>query len=139
MSTIFFYGLFMDEALLAQKGLHPTTLGRAVLPEFRIHIGDRATLVPSAGSRAYGVVMQLAADEVRSLYSDPSVSEYEPVAVRVRFLDTDETVDADCYNLPPRTAHAGANPVYAVQLSELVQALGFDSGYADEIAEFAVG
>ncbi len=83
--------------------------------------------------------MQLAAEEIRSLYSDPSVSEYEPVAVRVRFLGTDETVEADCYNLPPRTAHAGANPAYAVQLSELVQALGFDSGYVDEIAGFSVG
>ena len=139
MSTVFFYGLFMDETLLAQKGLHPTVHGKAVLPEFRIHIGNRATLVPSAASRAYGVVMQLADDEVRSLYSDPSVSEYEPVAVRVQYLDTDEAVEADCYNLPPRTAHAGANPAYAVQLSELVQALVFDSGYADEIAEFAVG
>jgi hypothetical protein len=139
MRTIFFYGLFMDEALLAQKGLHPTTLGRAVLPEFRIHIGDRATLVPSAGSRAYGVVMQLAADEVRSLYSEPSVSEYEPVAVRVRFLDSAGTVDADCYNVPPPSGHAGANPAYVVQLSELVRELGFDSGYADEIAEFAAG
>ncbi len=139
MSTIFFYGLFMDEALLAGKGLHPTTLGRAVLPEFRIHIGERATLVPSAGSRAYGVVMQFAAEEVCSLYSDPSVNEYEPVAVRVRFLDTDETVNADCYNLPPRTGHAGANPSYAVQLSELVRTLGFNSGYADEIAAIALG
>lgn len=139
MSTIFFYGLFMDEALLAEMGFRPTTLGRAVLPGFRIHVGDRATLVPSDGSRAYGVVMQLADDEVRSLYSDPSVSEYEPVAVRVRFLGTDEVFEADCYNLPPRIAQAGANPAYAVQLSELVRGLGFDSDYADEIAEFADG
>lgn len=139
MSTIFFYGLFMDEALLVRKGLHPTTLGRAVLPGFRIHIGDRATLMPSASSRAYGVVMQLAADEVRALYSDPSVGEYRPVAVRVRLLDTDEAVEADCYNLPPQIAQAGASPAYAVELSELVQGLGFDSDYADEIAAFADG
>ena len=139
MNTIFFYGLFMDEALLIDKGLHPTIIGRAVLPDFRIHIGDRATLVPSAGSRAYGVVMQLAADEARSLYSDPSVSEYEPVAVRVRLLDSDETVDADCYNLPPQTGQAGANPAYATQLFELVQVLGFAADYADEIAQFATG
>jgi hypothetical protein len=137
MSRIFFYGLFMDEALLVRKGLHPTTLGRAVLPGFRIHIGDRATLVPTDRSRAYGVVMQLAAGEVRALYSDPSVSEYQPVAVRARFLDTGKTVEADCYNLPPRIVRAGANPAYAVQLSELVRALAFDADYADEIAGLA--
>lgn len=139
MSTIFFYGLFMDETLLVEKGLRPTPVGKAVLPDFRIHIGERATLLPSPGSRAYGIVMRLTADEARALYADPSVREYEPVEVRVRLLDTDEIVDADCYNLPARTALTGANPAYARQLSDLVKALGFDSGYADEIAGFAVG
>ena len=81
--------------------------------------------------------MQLTAGEVRALYSDPSVGEYQPVAVRARFLDTDKTVEADCYNLPPRIAQAGTNPAYAVQLSELVRALAFDADYADEIAGFA--
>ena len=137
MNTIFFYGLFMDEALLTGKGFHPTTIGKAVLPDYRIHIGDRATLVPSAGHVAYGVVMQLIDDEARSLYSDPSVREYEPVAVRVRLLNGDESVDADCYNLPPQSAQSGANPAYAVQLAELVRALGFDTNYADEITRFA--
>ena len=55
----------------------------------------------------------------------------------VELLDTHELVEAHCYNLPQQFALAGANPSYAAKLSELVQALGFDSEYAEEIANFA--
>jgi hypothetical protein len=53
VSKIFFYGLFMDRTLLVEKGFHPETIGLAVLSDYRIHIGERATLLPSASSRAY--------------------------------------------------------------------------------------
>ena len=75
MSKIFFYGLFMDRSLLTEKGLHPEIIGSAVLPDYRIHIGKRATLLRSASSRAYGIVMELADQEARALYSEPSVRE----------------------------------------------------------------
>jgi len=135
--TILFYGLFMDQALLGEKGLRPTTLGRALVRDFRIHICDRATLVPSVGDRAHGVVMQLSDAEARLLYSDASVREYTPVTVRAELLDTSETIEAECYNLPSASALAGANPDYAVRLSKLVRALGFEPEYAEEIAAFA--
>lgn len=136
MSKIFFYGLFMDRSLLTEKGLHPETIGLAVLPDYRIHIGERATLVPSASSRAYGVVMELPEPEAQALYSEPSVREYVPERVRVKRLDTGEAVEADCYNLPRESGLTGANPAYANELSRLVEALGFDSAYAREIATF---
>jgi hypothetical protein len=74
MSKIFFYGLFMDRSLLTEKGLHPEIVGPAVLPDYRIHIGERATLVRSASSRAYGIVMELTDREVCALYSEPKCS-----------------------------------------------------------------
>ena len=60
----------MDRTLLTEKGLHPEIIGPAVLPEYRIHIGERATLLRSASSRAYGIVMELADQEVSALYVD---------------------------------------------------------------------
>jgi hypothetical protein len=136
MNTIFFYGLFMDRSLLTEKGLHPNVIGPAVLPGYRIHIGDRATLLRSASDRAYGLVMQLSDEEARALYSEPSVREYAPERVRVELLDTGDAVEADCYNLPPELGLAGANPAYAARLSRLVEALGFDPSYVQEIAAF---
>jgi len=136
MSKIFFYGLFMDRSLLTAKGLHPERVGPAVLSEYRIHIGERATLLPSASSRAYGVVMELSDQEARTLYSEPSVREYQRESVQVELLDSHEVVEAFCYNLPRELGLVGANPAYANQLSRLVEALQFDSAYVQEIAAF---
>ena len=136
MSTIFFYGLFMDRSLLTEKGLHPEIIGPAVLPDYRIYIGERATLLPSAGSRAYGLVMELADQGVRALYSDPSVRDYVPERVQVELLDANRVVEAYCYNLPLDMGRAGANPAYAAALSRLVETLQFDKTYVREIAAF---
>ena len=137
MSKIFFYGLFMDRSLLTAQGLHPTVIGPAVLPDYRIHIGERATLLRSDSSRAYGVVMELTDDEARALYAEPSVREYIGERVQVELLDTGEAVEADCYNLPRELGLAGTNPAYATKLSQLVEALHFDSAYVQEIAAFS--
>ena len=136
MSRIFFYGLFMDRSLLTGKGLHPEIIGPAVLPDYRLHIGERATLLRSASSRAYGIVMELADEEVRALYSEPSVREYMRLRVQVELLDTSEAVEAYCYNLPRELGLTGANPAYATELSQLVEALQFDSAYVEEIVAF---
>ncbi len=136
MSKMFFYGLFMDRALLTEKGLHPEAVGPAVLPDYRIHIGERATLLPSAAHRAYGIVMELPDEEARALYSAPSVREYIRERVQVELLDTNEIVEAYCYNLPRELGLAGANPAYATELSQLGEALQFNSAYVEEIAAF---
>jgi len=136
MNKIFFYGLFMDRTLLVRKGLHPETIGPAVLSDYRIHIGERATLLPSASSRAYGIVMELSEQEAQALYSEPSVRAYERERVRVTLLANNQVVEADCYNLPRELGLAGANPAYAIALSQLVEALEFDSAYVREIAAF---
>ena len=133
---IFFYGLFMDRTLLAGQGLDPEMIGPAVLHGYRIHIGERATLLRSASSRAYGIVMELADEEARTLYSAPSVCEYIPEPVQVESLDTGETVEAYCYNLPPDLGLAGSNPEYAARLSQLAAALQFESAYVEEIFAF---
>ncbi len=138
MTRIFFYGLFMDRTLLTGKGLHPEVVGPALLPDYRIHIGERATLVRCVSSRAYGIVMGLVEEEARALYAEPSVREYVPEPVRVELLDAGETVEAYCYNLPRGLGLVGTNPGYATELSRLVGALGFDPGYAEEIAAFGL-
>jgi hypothetical protein len=125
----------MDSGKLTGKGFHPEPVGRAVLSGYRIHIGERATLLRSASSRAYGVVMELADGEASDLYSEPSVREYVPERVRVELLEEGKAVEALCYNLPLELV-AGANPAYAIKLATLVEALKFDSEYVAEIAAF---
>ena len=78
---VFFYGLFMDESLLAAKGVRPTESTIGYVDGFGLHIGKRATLLSEANSRAYGVLMKITSEEVAALYSEQSVADYiaEPV------------------------------------------------------------
>jgi hypothetical protein len=137
MSKIFFYGLFMDQSLLEKMGLHPKIIGPAVLPDFCIHIGNRATLLPSVSCCAYGIVMELADEEISALYADPSVQEYRPERVQVELLDSHKAIDVFCYNLPPELGLAGTNAAYATELARLAESLDFDSAYIEDIAAFA--
>jgi|GEM_PF-4746406 len=49
-------------------------------------IGERATLVSSAGARSYGVMMNISSDQAKELYSDKSVADYLPESVIVELL-----------------------------------------------------
>lgn len=129
---IFFYGLFMDEALLKEKGLSPQNQRLAEVENFKLVIGERATLVRSSMESVYGVLFSLTQAEIDSLYADPSVRQYrsEPVSARLR---NGEIVGAVCFNLPPVPAPTEGNPQYAARLKELAQRLGLPAEYVARI------
>ena len=112
---VFFYGLFMDDGLLATKGIEPSEIRIGFVNDYALRIGERATLVRCAGSRAYGVSMQIAPGEAKELYAEPSVADYQPEPVIAELMDG-TCVDAVCYNLPGDKV-TGANRKYAESLS----------------------
>lgn len=121
----------MDESLLAEKGIRPRLSTSGYVEGFRLHIGERATLCPEPNCRSYGVLMEIAADQVAELYSDESVRDYvaEPVVVN---LPDDIKVAAVCYNLPA-TKLTGTNPQYAAALLTLATRLGMPDSYLERI------
>ncbi len=129
--TVFFYGLFMDESLLASRGVRPTESTIGYVDGFGLHIGKRATLLPEANSRAYGVLMKITSEDGAALYSERSVADYvaEPVVVN---LPEDIQVSAVCYNLPA-TRLAGTNPEYAATLLTLASKLGLPDSHLRHI------
>ena len=56
---VFFYGLFMDEHVLAGKGIEPSKVDLGFVDGYALRIGERATLVRRAGERAYGAAMDI--------------------------------------------------------------------------------
>ena len=130
--AVFFYGLFMDESLLASKGIVPSAATVGYVDGYRLRIGRRATLVPERDGRAYGVVMSIGRDEAASLYSDESVADYVPEPVSVT-LPSGRAQSAICYNLPPSKLE-GVNAAYADALLRLAATLGFPQDYLDEIS-----
>lgn len=126
---VFFYGLFMDEALLRSKGTDPTTLGRARVENYEIRIGERASLIPFDGATSYGVVVRLTRHEVEELYAEDSVADYVPEDVRAISLDGGQSMDAICYNLPADSIGTSVNVKYASELGRLARKMGFPTAY----------
>ena len=130
---IFFYGLFMDETLLQAKGIEPQDRRLAALENFRLVIGERATLVPSAGETVHGVIFSLTHAEIDSLYAEASVSVYRPEAVCVAVAN-DVRVPALCFNLPTTPAANERNPEYAAKLKKIAERVGLPDEYIITIA-----
>lgn len=104
---VFFYGLFMDESLLATKGIEPSEVILGFVDGYGLRIGERATLVRRPDSRAYGAMMDITPSEATKLYAEESVADYVPESVIVELMDGTR-VEATCYILPGDKV-AGAN------------------------------
>lgn len=129
--AVFFYGLFMDESLLASKGISPSRATVGHVDGYGLRIGSRATLVPDESNRAYGVLMTMRVEDVRALYSEESVADY--VAESVSVVLPDGTLEAAvCYNLP-ESKLKGTNSQYANSLLTLAGKLGLPSDYLQQI------
>ena len=129
---VFFYGLFMDQAVIRAKGANPEVLRSAELRGFELRIGRRATLVRSVGGRVHGMLASLTHAELDRLYSDPSLTDYRPEAVIVDAPGA-ASIAALCYNLVEAPSPEEHNPDYAEQLRSLAQQLGFPFDYVRSI------
>ena len=125
----------MDEDLLRKKGLNPSSAKIAYTQGYGLRIGERATLIPSAQSRAYGSVIQLGEDELNFLYCDESVKDYLPVSLTT--IDANGvTQDAISYLLPIEKL-SGQNFAYAKSLASVASKLGLPEEYIGEIQTWA--
>ncbi len=128
----FFYGLFMDVDLLRASGVSVSEACRAYVDDFALRIGRRATLVPSTGARAYGMVIALRHADLDRLYGAPGLEDYRAEAVVARLLDGGLAA-ALCYNLGEPPAPDERNAEYARRLAQLLVRLDFPSEYVASI------
>jgi Gamma-glutamyl cyclotransferase, AIG2-like len=132
-TDVFFYGLFMDTALLRGKGVDPQPGSLGVVRDWALRIGQRATMVPRPGSEVHGVLMSLTLRELEELYADPSVRIYRPVAVQVA-LAGERHLPALAYVLPDPPAPHEHNTEYASKLRTLGDRLGLPPHYTSSLA-----
>ena len=131
-ADVFFYGLFMDQDLLREKGILPTAVELATVEGFALRIGRRAALVASAGSYVHGIVMSLTLADLERLYSEPSVAAYRPQAVLVQ-LASGGVIAALCYNLPEPPAPGEHNAEYAAKLRVIGHKVGLPADYIESL------
>jgi len=132
VSSVFFYGLFMDAEALRSKGAHPANVRPAALHGYTIRIGNRATLVRQPGASAYGVLMDLPRNEVDALYSAPGLEAYRPESVFAEGPDG-ARIPALCFNLVTPPSPGEADREYADKLRELARRLGLPRDYIERI------
>jgi hypothetical protein len=132
---VFFYGLFMDAEILRAGGVaEPANPRRAFVDDFELRIGQRATLVPAADSRVYGMLFALTHSELDLLYAAPGLEAYRAEAIVAQSLDGIAT-PALCYSLrhPPSTDER--NSGYTSRLQEILARLNFPEGYVASLSK----
>ena len=128
----FFYGLFMDVDILQENQVTPVNPRPAYVEGFSLRIGKRATLLPTPGGRAFGMLISLTHHELEKLYTGPGLEQYRPEAVLVKTL-AGETAAALCYNLPAAPLPEERNPEYAVRLQGVLRKLNFPPDYVASV------
>ena len=129
---VFFYGLFMDDALLREKGMNPRNRRMASVENFSLRVGERATLVPCPNQTVHGVLFSLTHSEVDALYGEASVSVYRPEAVAAQLADG-SVIPALCFNLPVPPSSSERNSQYVSKLKELAARIGLPPTYVSSI------
>jgi hypothetical protein len=129
----FFYGLFMDVDILRASNVMPVDPRRAYVDDFVLRIGQRATLLPLAGARAYGMVFALTHPELERLYTAPGLEQYRPEAVLARPLEG-QPMPALCYNLREAPRPDERNPEYAARLQRALSKLDFPPAYVQSVS-----
>jgi len=124
----FFYGLFMDEGVLAASGVAPRHGRKARLEGFALRIGKRATLVRQAGGTVWGMVFSLTKVELDRLYGAPGLELYRPEDVEVA-LENRAIVPVVAYILAQPPKPHERNPDYVERLRKVLTGLSFPADY----------
>jgi len=128
----FFYGLFMDGDILHEQGVKPVNFRQGYVENFALRVGKRATLVPSVGARAYGMLIALTHPDLDRLYSAPGLVQYRLEAVLAQTLEGEAT-PALCYNLRRGPLPDEYDPDYAARLQRVLRKLGFPAEYIADV------
>ena len=124
--------MFMDSSVLKEAGTNPANFRRAYVTGFALRIGQRATLVPSPGARAYGMLIAMTHADLERLYSAPGLEDYRPEALLAHPIEGD-AVAALCYNLVHPPGSHERNPAYAKSLRTVLEKLGFPGEYVESV------
>jgi hypothetical protein len=119
--SVFFYGLFMDAAVLRSHGVAPSEAGIAFVADHAVRLGAKAMLLPAPGQRAWGLLYALTRAELDALYAN--VPGYREVACTAHRLNGAVTPAVSMVHTHPPIDSA-EDLAYAAKWKVLVQRLG---------------
>ena len=122
LHEVFFYGLYMDPEMLHLKNVsarHPRT---ALVEDYELRIGDKATLLRDPGKVAYGMVYSLTHEEINTLYWGSGLDAYAAKVLSVKVGDNYLPVLTCNLMKPPKEGES--NIEYAEKLKQAMKKLG---------------
>jgi AIG2-like family len=133
----FFYGSFMNPAVLREAGLEPPPFEVGRLDGYDITIGPLANLVESEGATTYGLLAQMSHGELRQLYDHAEKvlgGNYEPHPALVQTRDGRWRA-ALCY-IAPAMEHRPADRAYVERILKPAREHGFPARYLARLEQF---
>ena len=137
---VFFYGSYMNRAVLREVGLAPEGWEAASLPGFDIRIAPRANLVRCSEHTVYGVLATATHAELDRLYAharDELGEVYLPEAVLTQARDGTWR-PALCY-IASDMVERRADPAYVDRILQPARQLGFPASYLARLESFRGG
>lgn len=122
LHEVFFYGLYMDPEILKQKGVKPRNPRIASAKNFKLRIGNKATILRAPGELAHGIVYSLTHSEINSLYWGSGLNEYASESLLVNVGN--EKIPALCCNLVQPPDKHESNAEYKQKLNAAMEKLG---------------
>lgn len=138
MPWTFFYGSYMNLAVLAEVALVPGAVEPATLAGFDIRIAPRANLVRDEGALVWGILATATHDELARLYAhakDVLGEVYLPEAVLARTAGG-ALRPALCY-ICPEMAPRPAEKAYVERIVAAARGHGFPEDYVRRLERFA--
>lgn len=135
--AVFFYGSYMNRAVLDEVGFNPGSWEPASLPGFDIRIAPRANVVRAAGQVVFGILATATHAELERLYEHARgvLGEvYRPEAVLVHVQDG-HWCPALCY-VASDMVERSADPAYVERILQPARELGFPSWYLAHLESF---
>ena len=137
---VFFYGSYMNRAVLREVDLVPDGLEVARLDGYDIRIEPRANLVASTERSVYGVLAGATHAELARLYAyaqDVLGERYLPHAVLVH-TRSGMWVPALCY-IAPSMVSRPADPAYVERVLQPAREYGFPEWYVKRLESLRPG
>ena len=139
--SVFFYGSYINRAVLAEAGVSPHGWEKVRLMDHRLVIAPRANLVIERGVETWGFVTAMDHAAQECLYDAHALGvlgqEYLPEAVSV-VTEYGERRPALCY-LAHNMAPARPDQAYVERIAAPAEAAGFPEAYVADIRGFALG
>ena len=136
---VFFYGTFMNPAVLAAHGVTAKNVLAARVAGFEIYIRPRVNLVSREGACVYGSVVSVMHEDLDKIYlalEEKFGLRYLPEAVLAEAMEGfPKTEPALCY-IAPRMTASPPHPEYVKELAECVRLLNLPESYARTIESF---